>query len=422
MPLGNRLDYNLREQRMYCTQCGKEIPEQTAACPFCHHSVEPILRATPELAKESERYHIINKIGQGGMGEVFKANDLRLNRIVALKRLKPTIQNDYLSIQRFMREAKSVARLNSPDIAQVYDMGQDKQGYYISMEFIEGETLKQRLIQNGKMDLKRALFIILDVAQALSFAHKKGIIHRDIKPSNIFITKSENIKLVDFGLVQVKELEKEEITDSAASMGTPAYMSPEQKKDAHAVDSRTDIYSLGLVFCELLVGKLPRVIQLEELPALVRSIVDKALKDNPRHRYNNMPEMIADLKQLKHTLEFTPEMIEIKTAQDKKPLVVSLIILALIIGGFFVYRFYPERLFFLRGDISTTPLKLNGIIYWPEQDKDSIAIINQRYLNVGTEVHGYKVLKITKNNAVLIRKGKIYVLPFSESKQKDKER
>jgi len=376
--------------------------------------VEPEFRAAPELAKEFERYQIICKIGEGGMGEVYKVKDLRLSRIVALKRLGPDIQNDYVSIQRFMREAKSIANLNHPNIVQVYDIGKDEKGYYISMEFIEGKSLKEKMVQNAEMDLENALDIILNVAEALKFSHAKGIIHRDIKPANIFLTKDGGVKIVDFGLAQTKDPKNEEITEATVSMGTPAYISPEQKRNAHNVDERTDIYSLGLVFSELLLGKLPRIIQIEQLPSVVRRIIKKALEENLNRRYDDIPEMIKDLKELKQGLEFTPEMIKTKTPEHKRPLVIFSITLIVIVMGGFIWKFYPEKVFFARGDISELALKLNGIIYSAGQNKERVAIINQRDFKTGEKIGAYKVLKIMKNSVILVRGAKIYTLSLKK--------
>ena len=412
---------------MYCTRCGKEIPAKSNACPSCGQAQGPKFHPETDLPEESKRYQIISQIGKGGMGEVFKAKDLRLNRIVALKHLNPDIQDDYISIQRFMREAKSIASFNHPNIVQVYDIGKDKQGYYISMEFIAGQTLKEKLIQSGRMSLENALAIVLTIAETLRFVHEKGIVHRDIKPSNIFLTKEENIKIMDFGLVQSKPLKSEEITESAGPMGTPAYMSPEQKKDSHRVDRRTDIYSLGLVFCELLLGKLPRLIQTEQLPAIVHRIINKALEENPARRYNKASELIKELKEVKRSLEFTPEMIETpettkpKALKRRRSLLIFLIILVTITVGAFVWKFYPEKVSFMRSRLLEAPLKLSGIIYLGSQNKENVAVINKGYLKVGESVNGYKILEISKNDVILIRNGKKYILSFNQAHIKKEE-
>jgi len=406
---------------MYCSQCGKEIPIKSEVCPFCNPTAKVQPHPEVNLPEESHRYQIICPIGKGGMGEVFKAKDLRLNRIVALKRLSPDIRDDYMSIRRFTREAKSIASLNHPNIVQVYDIGKDKQGYYISMEFIEGQTLKEKLAQHHTMSLEKALATILTIAETLRFAHERGIIHRDMKPSNIFLTKEENIKIMDFGLAQIKGLKSERDTESTVVMGTPAYMSPEQKNNPHRVDERSDIYSLGLVFCELLLGKLPRIIQTEQLPSIVRRIVNKALEEKPAHRYNNASELIIELKELRRSLEFKPEMFEPpgttekQTLKSKRIVAISLIILIIIIAGVFVAKFYPERVFFLRARLLSPSLDLNGIIYLDREHEDNAALINKEYVKTGESINGYKVLEISRNDVILTREGKKYILSFQQS-------
>jgi serine/threonine protein kinase len=400
---------------MYCSQCGKEIPPDSTVCPSCQQAAQPESVPETKLPKESERYKIISRIGKVGMGQVDKAKDIRLNRIVALKRLNPDIQSDYASIQRFLREAKSIANLNHPNIVQVYDINQDKQGYYISMEFIEGKTLAQRLARKGRIPLKKAIDLILIIAGALKFAHEKGIIHRDIKPSNIFITKDENIKIMDFGLVRTQGLKSEEITRHKTPMGTPAYMSPEQKKDTHNVDERTDIYSLGLVLCEMLLGKLPRLIKIEALPPVIQRIINRSLEENVTRRYNNISLLIAELEEIKQSIEFTPEMIK---RTNEKPLIprIILLILLLITTAFFTWRQHSDKIsLFFQKTISILPgqMELNGIIYQRDTDKASVAIINQQHLKVDEMINGYRVFKIEKDSVTLTKGGKKFILHFN---------
>ncbi|HEX8186203.1 MAG TPA: serine/threonine-protein kinase, partial [Blastocatellia bacterium] len=216
-------------------------------------------------------YRIIKKIGAGGMGEVYLAEDTRLGRRVALKILSPEFTSDEERLRRFEQEARAASALNHPNIITIHEVGIDKNTHFIAMEFIEGDTLRQRLA-GGKLSLQKALDVAVQVAGALDAAHRAGIVHRDVKPENIMLRPDGYVKVLDFGIVKLTEsfteqratysASPEEVTvilvntDANMVMGSPSYMSPEQARGLK-IDARTDIFSHGVVTYEMVAGKRP---------------------------------------------------------------------------------------------------------------------------------------------------------------------
>lgn len=237
------------------------------------------------------RYNVITELGRGGMGVVYKAQDTMLGRIVALKRL--LAKDNKMLIERFLGEAKSIAALNHPNIIQIFDIGKDSEGLYITTEFVDGTDLERLIKVQKKLPPKIALKLIKPICKALHYAHKMSVIHRDIKPANILLTKDGVPKVADFGLARLESMKELEVT--GVIMGTRAYASPEQFCDAKHIDHRTDIYSVGAMFYEMTTGNSPQFFRDTDVPKSLLPIILKSMERNPDQRYQSLQPMIAHL-------------------------------------------------------------------------------------------------------------------------------
>jgi len=263
----------------------------------------------------SNRYELLERVGGGGMAFVYKARDVRLNRIVAVKILSPHFTGDEDFVRKFRREAQAAASLSSPNIVGVFDVGQDGDVHYIVMEFLHGKTLKQIINEKGRLSVPEVLQIGKQIAEALQVAHKHGVVHRDIKPHNIMITADGHVKVTDFGIARA--VTGSTLTETGAMVGSVHYISPEQARGG-IVGELSDIYSLGVVLYEMLTGQVPfegdtmfsiALKHLQEkpravrelnpgVPAAVERIVLKAMSKDQASRYQTADELAADLRRL----------------------------------------------------------------------------------------------------------------------------
>lgn len=311
-----------------CPKCDAPLPADAPAglCPKClvqagfesrpepPPHLEPTLRSpattgfeppsVEELAGKFPQLEILELLGKGGMGAVYKARQPGLDRLVAVKILPPEISRDRGFVERFQREARALAQLSHPHIVAVYDFGERSGLCYFVMEFVDGANLRQT-IQSGGLSPDAALAIVPQICEALQFAHDEGIVHRDIKPENILIDKRGRVKIADFGLAKLlaQDAGDHALTGSHQVMGTLRYMAPEQMQGAREVDHRADIYSLGVVFYELLTGELPMG---KFAPPSKRVLVDvrldeivlRALEQEPEHRYQHASEVKTDVEMI----------------------------------------------------------------------------------------------------------------------------
>ena len=277
------------------------------------YTTDPMSQVSPTVF--NGRYELQRRLARGGMADVFLARDRLLDRPVAIKVLFPDLAGDPAFVERFRREAQAAANLNHPNIVSIFDWGQQDDTYFIVMEFIDGRSLADLIRTQGVLDADRAAEITSDVAAALGFAHRSGVIHRDVKPGNVLITSDGQVKVADFGIATVLSDTNTDLTRAGTVMGTATYFSPEQAQ-GRSVDARSDLYSLGAVLFEMVVGRPPfkgdtplavAIKHVQEPPPSPRAlganmaesleaITLKLLAKNPDNRYPSADDLRADLR------------------------------------------------------------------------------------------------------------------------------
>lgn len=285
---------------------GRPDPAPTAAGPTASGFVPP---SPAELARYFPQLEILELLGRGGMGAVYKARQASLDRIVALKILPPETGRDLAFADRFMREARALARLNHPHIVAIYESGEAQGLFYFMMEYVDGVNLRQAMHAGG-VTAAQALAIVPQVCDALQYAHDEGVVHRDVKPENILLDKNGRVKIVDFGLSKLLSHDVLEpvLTATHQVMGTLRYMAPEQLEGTRSVDHRADIYSLGVVFYELLTGELPigrftppsKKVQID---VRLDEVVLRALEKEPALRYQHAGDVRTAIEETDRVAE-----------------------------------------------------------------------------------------------------------------------
>ncbi len=332
-------------------------------------------QAVPTNVRQVGHYQVLSRLGAGGMGEVYLAQDTLLDRKVALKFLSPVLESDPVAKKRLLREAKSAAALDHPFICKIYETGESDGKAFIAMEYVEGQTLKQRSAQ-GSLSLGEILKLATEMAEALEIAHKKGVVHRDLKPANIMLTEQGHVKVMDFGLAKHlgdassgQQAQSTDLTGKGMTLGTLAYMAPEQVR-GQAVEGRSDIFSFGVMLYEMVAGAhpfqkesaietahailhdtpAPLARPTEEVPAQLQKLVRRMLAKAPEDRYPSFREVEEELDEWRATLSSSQAAQPAKPALKqmlKRPLIAIPAALALVaalgLGGWLVARYAKTR-------------------------------------------------------------------------------
>jgi tRNA A-37 threonylcarbamoyl transferase component Bud32 len=374
-----------------CPGCGAPLPPDApeGLCPRCVAAnlaagteiktgelgpegtlvVKPPLEPAPsieEIAKLFPQLEILEILGRGGMGAVYKARQPRLDRFVALKIIAAERKNDPQFAERFEREARTLARLHHPNIVAIHEFGETGGNFYLLMEFVDGLTLRQ-MLQTRKLSAEEALAIVPKICEALQYAHKQGVVHRDIKPENILLDKTGEVKIADFGIAKMMgEPTQAGLTQEQQVIGTPHYMAPEQVERPKSVDHRADIYSLGVVLYEMLTGELPlgkfappsRKVQVD---VRLDEVVLHALEKEPDRRYQEARQVKTDVDAIRSDpsaqIGSTPEVLVATAANISDKRILPAFLLAFFFGVFGAHRFYV-------GKVVTGLLQLGALLWW----------------------------------------------------------
>jgi len=335
---------------MKCSKCNSENPDGTRFCGHCGAQLFPaeeitsaptetIQAAKKELNTGStfaRRYQVIEEIGKGGMGKVYKVLDTELNEKVALKLLSPEIVADKETIERFRNELKFARKITHKNVCRMYDLSREEGAYYITMEFVPGENLKSTIRRIGQLPVGKSISIAKQVCEGLVEAHKLGVMHRDLKPQNIMVDEEGNARIMDFGIA--RSLKTKGITDAGVIIGTPEYMSPEQA-EVKEVDQRSDIYSLGVILYEMVTGKVPfegdtaLSIAMKhkseepqppkevnaQIPEDLNSLILRCMEKDKAKRYQKAEELLSELTQIDKGISTTEKILVEKKPKAEVP-------------------------------------------------------------------------------------------------------
>ncbi len=354
----------------FCSRCGAPLPGPDApAVSQTETLAMPTVRELAPGTTFARRYQVIEELGRGGMGRVYKVYDTEVREKLALKLLNPEIASDEQTIDRFRNELKLARTISHRNICRMHDLGREDNAYYITMEYVPGEDLKALIHRIGGLPFGKAVSVAIQVCEGLSEAHRVGVIHRDLKPQNIMIDRDGNTRIMDFGIA--RSVKAKGITGADMMIGTPEYMSPEQV-DGKEADWRSDIYSLGIVLFEMVTGRLPfdgdtplavAVKQKTEpapdpaklnsqVPDDLRRVILKCLEKSRERRYQDAEELAADLAKAEKSLPKTTQPLPIRRPATSKQITVRLpskkiwipaVVGLVVIAAFVIWQVIPER-------------------------------------------------------------------------------
>jgi serine/threonine protein kinase len=317
----------------------------------------------------AQRYEVIEELGKGGMGRVYKAYDKKIKEVVALKLIRPEISADENTIERFNNELRLARKISHKHVCRMYDVGQEGPSHFITMEYVPGEDLKRFIRRSGQLTVGKAVSITRQICEGLAEAHDLGIIHRDLKPQNIMIDENGNTRIMDFGIARF--LEGEGMTTQGVMIGTPDYMSPEQT-ELEGVDQRSDIYALGIILFEMVTGKVPfegktpLSVAMKhknqdppdpadlntQVTADLSQVIFRCLEKEKDRRYPNVEELVADLKNIEEGLPTTQKVVprpkpqpsdEITVTFKKKKFLIPALVVLAIFAAFLIKQIIPSK-------------------------------------------------------------------------------
>jgi Tol biopolymer transport system component/serine/threonine protein kinase len=366
----------------HCPKCNADNPETATFCADCGTKLlvhkDIAVTKTIEAPKEelttgaifAGRYQIIEELGKGGMGRVYKVHDTEIKEKVALKLLRPEIAADEKTIERFRNEIKLARKIVHKNVGRMFDLGKEKEGYYITMEYVPGQDLRGLIRQSGRLTIETAISVVAQVCEGLAEAHKLGIIHRDLKPGNIMVDKDGNVRIMDFGIART--VESKGITGAGVMIGTPEYMSPEQV-EGKDIDQRSDVYSLGIILYELITGQVPYEGDLPlnvaykhkhetpqdprklntQIPENLSSIVMRCLEKDKEKRYQSPGEVRSELVNVEKGIPTTERVVPKKRPVTSKEITIKfdlkkffipalVFIVFLTVVGYFLFRSGPK--------------------------------------------------------------------------------
>jgi len=369
---------------MKCPKCQADNPDDTLFCGKCGTKFDTEEEAPASLTKTIEtpteeltrgsviadRYEVIEELGKGGMGKVFRVEDKKIKEEIALKLIKPEIAADKKTIERFSNELKFARKIAHRNVCKMYDLGEEEGTYYITMEYVPGEDLKSFIRRSRQLNVGTAISLAKQVSEGLSEAHRLGVVHRDLKPQNVMIDKEGNARIMDFGVA--RSVTGKGITGAGVMIGTPEYMSPEQVEGKEA-DQRSDIYSLGIMLYEMLTGRVPfegdtpfaiGVMQKSEAPKDPRDfnsqisddlsrVILRCLEKDKEKRYQSAGEVRSELSNIEQGIPTTERVIPKKepitskeitvTFRVKKLLIPAIVAIALIIAAVVIIQLLPQK-------------------------------------------------------------------------------